>query len=370
MHTTPITTAEPAPVNAAQASASTPQQANAQALAIKAAFELLFGRAPRADELDRFPPALVAEIHHASDLLAQLLQQRHAQKGREHAALETLMQAPMTRAIQAGADFDESRFEAAYQAKLADEAELIIGQRDYLPQHKTRFRELFKAVTTLLADRPRPTLLEFGASEFSAFYKPLIPNLTLHLSDRPTPADYIGFTEQVGFERLGCDAYFALDLEQPPLLSAAHDDPQRPAAQSYDLIVFAEVLEHLVVNPVELMSALLKLLKPDGFLYLTTPNLFRAELREQWLALENPQQIYPAADGNWDRHHHHCEFGAAELLRFLEQAGGKVIAFYYSGCWDAHTDRAADELGNLVFLVTPAPATVGDQTHAAKSTTD
>lgn len=258
----------------------------------------------------------------------------------------------MTAALRSVDHLDEATYEAAYETALRDETALIIGQHEYLPQHKERFRELFNACSYILADRPEPTLLEFGASEFSAFYKQLLPGLTFHLSDRPTPQGYIGFTEQVGRRKLGCDAYFAIDLEKPEAFYASGG----PHLGDYDLIVFAEVLEHLVVNPVDLLSTLLALLKPDGFLYLTTPNLFRAENREKWLALENPQQVFPAADGNWDRHHHHREFAAAELLRFAQQAGGKIVAFYYSDCWDLHPELDDDEHGNLVFLITPASA--------------
>ncbi|MFP4063854.1 MAG: hypothetical protein ACLFS2_13770, partial [Halochromatium sp.] len=61
-------------------------------------------------------------------------------------------------------------------------------------------------------------------------------------------------------------------------------------------------------------------------------------------------------------HHHHREYGAAELLRFAHQAGAEVIAFHYSDCWDQPPDLAPDlapdltedERGNLVFLLAPA----------------
>jgi len=320
--------------------------------ATSAAFELLFGRQPRPDEQDVIAPELSARIKRSPELFAALLQLRRNQQSPEHASLRALMQSPTARLLQQSHHLDDAAYENAYQAKLADAAALIIGQREYLPQHKRRFHELFNACSYLLAHRPSPRLLEFGASEFSSFYKQLIPGLRLHLSDRPTPTDYIGFTERVGFERLGCDAYFAIDLEHPAQLGVAQQPGPRP--RDYDLIVFAEVLEHLVVNPVDLLSGLLRLLKPEGFLYLTTPNLFRAENRERWLALENPQQIYPAADGNWDRHHHHREYGAAELLRFAQQAGGEVVAFYYSDCWDQPSECALDERSNLVFLIAPA----------------
>lgn len=318
--------------------------------AITAAFELLFGRRPKAEEQQAIPAALAEEITHNAPLMDALLQLRQAQRGGEHSTLGALMQMPISITLQRSEHLDDAAYEAAYATALEDETALIIGQREYLPQHKMRFRELFNACTWLLAGRPNPTLLEFGASEFSAFYKQLIPSLRLHLSDRPTPPDYIGFTEDVCRKRLGCDAYFSIDLEQPNSLLINSGISR----QGYDCVVLAEVLEHLVVNPVELLRSLLALLKRDGVLYLTTPNLFRAENREKWLALENPQQVFPAADGNWDRHHHHREYGAAELLRFTQEAGGQVVAFYYSDCWDQHPDLAEDERGNLVFLISPA----------------
>jgi hypothetical protein len=114
---------------------------------------------------------------------------------------------------------------------------------------------------------------------------------------------------------------------------------------------FTEVLEHLDVNPVELLEALLVLLKRDGFLYLTTPNFFRRENRERFYRFENPQQVYPIGQGNWDRHHHHREYGFKELFRFIEAAGGQTVAFYFSSCWDVEPLPPEHERGNLVFVV-------------------
>ncbi|NBC47656.1 MAG: methyltransferase domain-containing protein [Gammaproteobacteria bacterium] len=313
-----------------------------------AAFELVFGRKPRPGE-DAALADLTAKLaNHAShEMLADLLEQRRQHTAPEHATLMALSRSDRTRELWQGQHVDWERFEAAYDAILDEPGSLIIGQRDYLPQHQSRFRELFNTCGKLLEGRPEAVVLEFGASEFSALYKQLFPGVSLHISDRPTAAGYIGFTEAVARGRLGCDAYYALDLEQPSsLLASSGITPG-----TYDLVVFAEVLEHLVVNPTELIEQLLQLLKPDGFLYLTTPNLFRHENRERWLALENPQAVFPGQEANWDRHHHHREYGAIELARFINAAGGHIAAFYYSSCWDLREGLAEDERGNLVFVI-------------------
>lgn len=44
--------------------------------------------------------------------------------------------------------------------------------------------------------------------------------------------------------------------------------------QKFDLIVFTEILEHLT-NPVPVLNTLSSLLKPNGFLLITTPNVNR-----------------------------------------------------------------------------------------------
>lgn len=323
---------------------------NAESDMSAALFELVHGRRPIAGEAGDLV-SLCTDLDASSVRLVQAMLARRRQcRAPEDAVLAKLAQQPLSLALSRAERLVRADYEQCYNAILSPGRDLIIGQREYLPQHKERFWELFNACALLLDGRVAPMLLEFGTSEFSAMYKGFFSDLTLHLSDRPTAEDYIGFTEAVGYRMANCDRYLAVDLESLPVTA---DDPF--AGARYDMIVFAEVLEHLVVNPVDLLRALLRLLKPDGLLYLTTPNLFRAENRDKWLRMENPQQVYPAADGNWDRHHHHREFGAVELLRFVDEAGGRVVAFYYSRCWDASADLAQSELANLVFLIGPGP---------------
>lgn len=56
-----------------------------------------------------------------------------------------------------------------------------------------------------------------------------------------------------------------LDLESAPI-----DLPKN----NFDLIIFSEIIEHLT-NPVPILRKLVPLLKKDGYLIMTTPNVFR-----------------------------------------------------------------------------------------------
>ena len=244
---------------------------------------------------------------------------------------------------------DPVAYDRGYQAIFESERELVIGQAEYGPQHYRRFRELFNAVGILVGSNEEPAVLEFGASEFTALYQYLFSHLSLEVADRPTPPGYIGFTRQV-VERIAApQAYHSIDLQGGALAIAESGlEPGR-----YDLIVLAEVIEHLDVHPVELIEALLGCLKPDGYLYVTTPNFFRRENLQKLARLENPQPWFPRQGGNWDAHHHHRECAPRELVEIIHQAGGRVAAFHYSDCWETEPDVPMVEWSSLVVVARP-----------------
>ena len=227
---------------------------------------------------------------------------------------------------------------------------LIIGQREYGVTHQQRFFETINALVILGAAREQSRLLEFGASDFSALYRRFFPQLMLAIADRPVADDYIGFTAEVAHSKLGASTFHSIDLQAPEQFASLSASLPR-----YTHILFCEVLEHLVVNPVEVLRFLLSLLEQDGVLYLTTPNFFRRENLEKVSNRVNPQEVYPASGGNWDAHFHHREFGVRELLAFAEAAGGRVQACYFSSCWDAPGLASGhdESLGNIVMVLSP-----------------
>jgi SAM-dependent methyltransferase len=63
------------------------------------------------------------------------------------------------------------------------------------------------------------------------------------------------------------------DLSDPVELDSLPTD-------SFDLILFAEILEHITFNPVKMWSVLYRLLRPGGRIILTTPNYHMASFLE------------------------------------------------------------------------------------------
>lgn len=58
---------------------------------------------------------------------------------------------------------------------------------------------------------------------------------------------------------------------------------------SFDAVLFLEVLEHIIDNPTHVISELHRILRPDGFLFLTTPNIAHVYNRIKLLFGKQPQ---------------------------------------------------------------------------------
>ena len=85
---------------------------------------------------------------------------------------------------------------------------------------------------------------------------------------------------QLGFDVTGIDltpAAFGASIERFGLHIAACDIEREALPfedESFDYLLFTEVIEHLRINPVFTMSELYRVLKPGGTLMLETPNLY------------------------------------------------------------------------------------------------
>ncbi len=97
------------------------------------------------------------------------------------------------------------------------------------------------------------------------------------------------------------------------------------ADNTFDLIIFTEVLEHIWLFPNKVLTEIERVLKPDGYLLLTTPNV--ARLVNRCKALFG-RSITPklAEMVSLPVHlRHNREYTMAEVKNLLEQCGLKII---------------------------------------------
>lgn len=99
----------------------------------------------------------------------------------------------------------------------------------------------------------------------------------------------------------------------------------------FDIVLFAEVFEHIHSDPVKLFKRLLKTIKPGGILILGTPNLASFANRIK-LAFNRAILDYPT----WDDavHGHDRIYVKNELISYLMISGFNIQRARYSSCVD------------------------------------
>jgi SAM-dependent methyltransferase len=93
-------------------------------------------------------------------------------------------------------------------------------------------------------------------------------------------------------------------------------------AETFDLILCDQVLEHLPLQPDFLMRQMFWLLKPGGRLFLSVPNFATWEKRIGLLRGRNPQDLMDPA---WVYYAHHREPVMSEVLDWVRRNGGKAV---------------------------------------------
>ena len=211
------------------------------------------------------------------------------------------------------------------------------SQEKYLDLHRNRFYEIDCAVVNLFNMNPgNASILDFGYSINSHVLLEVIPNGNVSMADRP------GIITRTGrFHSL-----LTVDLADDGLDN--HDWGVR-----FDIIVFSEVIEHIMVHPVRILKFLLKHLEPGGCVVLTTPNVLSRGKLDRIRQRRSPLPPYPLEYTQRDAPHFHIrEYSMSDMLEMVEAAGGKSRAFFFSACWDEDAGKhiPVEELGNL-FIV-------------------
>lgn len=105
---------------------------------------------------------------------------------------------------------------------------------------------------------------------------------------------------------------------------------------SFDAIIFTEILEHITFNPIRFWNRVFDLLTPTGVIYLTTPNSLRpsAYIRALWnilsfegMGLEIDQILRSVSYG-----HHWKEYSVSEIRQYFRSLSGdfQVQTAFYS----------------------------------------
>lgn len=175
----------------------------------------------------------------------------------------------------------------------------------YTAFHAPRYAALLQLLDRYVT--PETALLDIGRSR-----------LTDLLHERfQIPVDALGF---VGNEPTpqGQNYWFDLNL-------AVHRHEWRTDLPRYDVIVIAEVIEHLRIPPGHVLAFLRTLLNPNGLVIIQTPNAVAMHKRMEMLLGRNPFETLRAQENNPG---HFREYTKRELCDMVTSEGYRIELWY------------------------------------------
>lgn len=189
---------------------------------------------------------------------------------------------------------------------VASKAEKIIEQyseNNYVAFHSQRYAVLLNIISSYISSG-NVKVLDIGSSKLTE----------LIAQEFKIGVDTLGFAEDCLTET---GKHYQFDLN-----NAQWEERWRTDIPKYDLIVMAEVIEHLYTSPVLVLSFLKTLLKPDGILIIQTPNALAFWKRIKPLLGIHPYELIREDCTNPG---HYREYTEKELRAYAAKTGLTVI---------------------------------------------
>lgn len=190
------------------------------------------------------------------------------------------------------------------------EALLLDNLDDY---HYTHERRYARTIQVILDQNPQGKLLELGTSDLLPLsLKTLAPELKVSVTDFDLEKPLVWQKEiEMGLAKETYTAY-SLDLEKTAL--PVEDE-------TYDYVVCCEVLEHMEIDPMFMLSEVNRVLKDGGTLILTTPNVVSSRGLTKVLAGIEPYFYMQYQKTGSGYHRHNYEYSIHTVVSILKAAG-------------------------------------------------
>jgi SAM-dependent methyltransferase len=133
------------------------------------------------------------------------------------------------------------------------------------------------------------------------------------------------YTDSAGQEKRRSITFHHFNIES---------DPFPFADQSFDCVLFCEIIEHLQMDPVAVLREIKRVLRPQGVLILTTPNVARLENVAKLIAGDN---LYDPYSGYGPYGRHNREYNRHELYLLLDYCGFDLESMFTA---DVHENRS------------------------------
>jgi SAM-dependent methyltransferase len=201
----------------------------------------------------------------------------------------------------------------------------------------------------LVPERSNLTLLELGANPyFTTALLSKFRNADLHL------ANFFDHPEPEGSQRVTIHQtnetftyrYKQFNIEKD---SFPYKD------DTFDVVLFCEIIEHLLSDPVHALVEIRRVLKPGGILVLTTPNVVRLDNVRKIIGGEN---VYDPYSGYGPYGRHNREYTQEDLFSLLSANGFSVSTMFTADVNPGHTSSSVP-LDKIAPLVRHRPTDLG-----------
>jgi len=204
-----------------------------------------------------------------------------------------------------------------FLSQMHAEEERWTSAHDYLACHARRFRDTLNLCALLKPD-PATRVLDIGRSYLSYLLAGRYESVTTLGLPLNSASGAHGSTppRSEGREPAEHIVYDLNDSGRKPI----------PTTEHFDLIVFAETIEHLVTPPELVLHALSGLLAADGFVIVETPNAVSGPNRIRMLLGQNPFERLRCISLNPG---HIREYTRLELIEMGRTAGLQAVRHEY-----------------------------------------
>ncbi len=199
--------------------------------------------------------------------------------------------------------------------------DLFIGNKQEGVEYLNYAFRRFMVTVDIIPGSPQPEskLLELGANPY--FLTLLLQQFhSYHL----TRVNFFGdahVPEGKGIQVMSSETYHERHEFVYDHVNIEKDSLPYPAGE-FDVVLFCEMLEHLIINPTHALNEIHRVLKPGGYLVLTTPNVLACQ---NFLKLAIGQNIYDRYSGYGVYGRHNREYTPSEVIHLLQACSFEIL---------------------------------------------
>ncbi len=234
------------------------------------------------------------------------------------------------------------------------DGDTLIAARDQLEEYswlhgRSAYLSL-ALLSRLVAPGSGPRVLELGGAPY--FFSALMArHFAAHLTAVNVPAaSWPGEPSPVTSGRVRLrvpdddSATRALDVDVA--VFNMEKDPFPFPDEAFDVVLCMEVLEHLGYSPSHMLGEVHRVLRPQGVLLITVPNLLTIK-RTISHFFNVPMEFPYSGYGIYGRHQR--EYAPGEVRRLLEANNYQIAALQTANVWPVHRGSVIKAAGNVVL---------------------